>query len=159
MPLGIRPIVDFAFRKVFGSPENKLALISLLNAILQLRFPIADLTIENPFNYQEFEDDKSSVLDIKAIDSRGAVYEVEMQLSVVPGLVKRMVYYACKLVTSQLNSGDDYHTIQPVYAICILDGVLWNNPEPYHQRFQWVNRGTDRVLAETMEIHTVELGK
>ena len=31
MLIGIRPINDFAFKKTFGSPENKLALISLLN--------------------------------------------------------------------------------------------------------------------------------
>jgi hypothetical protein len=34
-PIGIRPINDFAFKKTFGSPENKVALISLLNAILE----------------------------------------------------------------------------------------------------------------------------
>ena len=35
-PIGIRPTNDFAFKKTFGSPENKVALISLLNAILTL---------------------------------------------------------------------------------------------------------------------------
>jgi hypothetical protein len=29
MPIGIRPTNDFAFKKTFGSPENKLALIRL----------------------------------------------------------------------------------------------------------------------------------
>jgi hypothetical protein len=33
MPLGIKPIVDFVFKKVFGSPENVPILIGLLNAI------------------------------------------------------------------------------------------------------------------------------
>jgi len=56
-PIGIRPINDFAFKKTFGSPENKVALISLLNAILMLPIPIADVTIENPFNLQDFQDD------------------------------------------------------------------------------------------------------
>ncbi len=45
MLIGIRPINDFAFKKTFGSPENKLALISLLNAILGLPKPIVDVTI------------------------------------------------------------------------------------------------------------------
>ena len=39
-PIGIRPTNDFAFKKTFGSPENKLALVSLLNAILTL--PVFD---------------------------------------------------------------------------------------------------------------------
>jgi hypothetical protein len=34
MSLGIKPTVDFVFKKVFGSPENVSVLIGLLNAIL-----------------------------------------------------------------------------------------------------------------------------
>ncbi len=78
MLIGIRPINDFAFKKTFGSPENKLALISLLNSILGLPKPIVDVTIENPYNLQDFKDDKLSILDIKAIDQTGAIYDVEM---------------------------------------------------------------------------------
>jgi hypothetical protein len=40
MPIGIRPINDFAFKKIFGSPENRNVLISLLNAILELPIPV-----------------------------------------------------------------------------------------------------------------------
>ena len=80
VPIGIRPINDFAFKKTFGSPGNKLVLISLLNAILGLPKPIFDVTIENPYNRQDFQDDKLSILDIKAVDETGAIYDVEMQL-------------------------------------------------------------------------------
>ena len=48
MRIGIRPTNDFAFKKTFGTPANKIALISLLNAILELPSPIAEVTIENP---------------------------------------------------------------------------------------------------------------
>jgi hypothetical protein len=48
VPLGIRPTVDFAFKKVFGSPENTAA---LLNAILELPRPIVAVEIQNPFSY------------------------------------------------------------------------------------------------------------
>ena len=78
MPLGIRPINDLAFKKTFGTPENTLSLISLLNAILELDSPIVDVTIVNPYNLQDFETDKLSILDVKAIDRSGAIYDVEM---------------------------------------------------------------------------------
>ncbi len=42
MRIGIRPINDFAFKKIFGTAANKLALISFLNAVLRLRIPIVD---------------------------------------------------------------------------------------------------------------------
>jgi hypothetical protein len=77
-------------------PENKLALISLLNAILTLPVPIVDVTIENPCNFQDFQNDKLSILDIRAVDQRGAIYDVEMQFSTHSGLVKRIVFYGCE---------------------------------------------------------------
>ena len=45
MPLGIRPINDFAFKKTFGTPENRVVLISLLNAILQPKEPIVEVPL------------------------------------------------------------------------------------------------------------------
>jgi hypothetical protein len=48
MALGIRPTVDFAFKRIFGSPENDRALVGLLNAILELREPITAVQILNP---------------------------------------------------------------------------------------------------------------
>jgi len=104
-PIGIRPTNDFAFKKTFGSPENKLALISLLNAILTLPVPIVDVTIENPYNLQDFQNDKLSILDIRAVDQRGAIYDVEMQLSTHSGLVKRIVFYGCEVYAGQLKAG------------------------------------------------------
>jgi predicted transposase/invertase (TIGR01784 family) len=82
VPIGIRPINDFAFKKTFGSPGNHLALISLLNAILELPQPIIQVTIENPYQIQDFQDDKLSILDIKATDQTGAIYG--MLMSMIP---------------------------------------------------------------------------
>ena len=93
MPIGIRPINDFAFKKTFGSPGNNLALISLLNAILELPQPIIQVTIENPYQIQDFQDDKLSILDIKATDQTGAIYGIEMQLSICSSLIQRIVFY------------------------------------------------------------------
>ena len=79
VPLGIRPTNDFAFLLTFGSPENKIALISLLNAILKLPCPVTDVQIENSYNYREFLEDKLSILDIRATDTRGWIFKIEMQ--------------------------------------------------------------------------------
>jgi len=62
IPLGIKAFGDFAFKKIFGSPENSAALIGLLNAILELENPITDVTILNPYSLQEFQTAKLVVL-------------------------------------------------------------------------------------------------
>ena len=81
MRIGIKPVVNFAFKKIFGTDPNKLSLISFLNAVLVLGVPIVDVVIVNPYNLQDFLDDKLSILDIKAIDANGAIYAIEIQLS------------------------------------------------------------------------------
>jgi len=87
MRIGIRPKNDFAFKKIFGTVANKLSLISFLNAVLCLGVPIVDIKIVNPYNMQDFLDDKLSILDIKAVDANGAIYDIEMQLTIFEGLV------------------------------------------------------------------------
>ena len=158
VPIGIRPTNDFAFKKTFGSPANQAALVSLLNAILDLDNPIVDVRLENPFNPQDFHDDKLSILDIRAVDQRGAIYDVEMQLSTFSGLVRRIVFYGCEVYAGQLRSGDDYQELKPVYTICIVEGRLWQDAARVHHEFRLTDRKSGRVLEDTLEIHTLELG-
>lgn len=158
MPIGIRPMNDFAFKKIFGMPANKLALISLLNSILRLPNPITDVTIENPYNQQDFSDDKASILDIKAVDQLGSIYDVEMQLSIFSGLIKRIVFYGCEMYAGQLCVGDDYTQLSPVFTICLLNGALWKNSHKVHHAFRFCDAQSGRILSDTLEIHTLELG-
>ena len=158
MKLGISPINDFAFAKTFARPENKVSLISLLNAILRLDQPIEDVTIRNPFNYQDFAEDKLTILDIKATDTQNRIFNVEMQLSAHQGLVERIVYYGCEVYTDQLRKGDGFSELKPVFAICILNGVIWREKPKLHHRFRMTDQETGRVLTDTIEIHMLELG-
>lgn len=97
MILGIKLTVDFAFKKIFGSPQNSAALIGLLNAILNLERPIESVELLNPFNYQEFAQSKLIVLDVRCRDSSGRWLNVEMQFSIYAGLIERLVHYACSM--------------------------------------------------------------
>jgi predicted transposase/invertase (TIGR01784 family) len=116
------------------------------------------VTIENPYNLQDFQNDKLSILDIRAVDQRGAIYDVEMQLSTHSGLVKRIVFYGCEVYAGQLKAGDDYSVLKPVYSICLLEGQLWDDSPKVHHAFRLVDQDSGRLLGETLEIHTLELG-
>ena len=152
MPIGIRPINDFAYKKIFGSPENKLILISLLNAILNLSNPIIDVTIVNPYNLQDFKDDKLSILDIKAVDQDGAIYDIEMQLSIFSGLIKRIVFYGCEIFAGQLKAGDDYSKLKPVYSICLLEKKLWDDSPKVHHAYRLKDALSGRILIKAYPV-------
>ncbi len=159
MALGIKPTVDFAFKKIFGSPENVRALMGLLNAILELPSPITQVTILNPFNYQEFVGDKQIILDVRACDSTGRQLNIEMQVSIAGGLIQRLVYYACSLYVDQLTSGDNYASLQPAISICLLSKDLFKDSGVPHHRFRLCDPEQGKELGDMVEVHTVELVK
>jgi predicted transposase/invertase (TIGR01784 family) len=159
MRLGIRPTVDFAFKKIFGTPENVPILLGLVNAVLQLRDPLVDVEILNPFSYQEFQNDKLIVLDIRARDAAGRWLNIEMQVSVYPGLLQRLAYYACALYVDQLQLGQHYTRLRPAISISLLNQVLFSDTPAAHHRFRLVDPEHRRQLPESIEVHTVELTK
>jgi len=159
MTIGIEVLIDFAFKKVFGSTGNEIVLIGLLNALLRLRSPIAKVQILNPYNDKDFEDDKLSILDLRAEDEHGRIFTIEVQLSARPGLIQRVVFYGCEVYAGQLMEGQDYSELKPVYTICLYRGVLWPQDVTYQHRFQLADVETGRILEETVAIHLVELFK
>ncbi len=158
MPLGISPLVNFAFVKLFASEGNEPILMAFLNAVLQLRHPIVSLQIKNPFNPKDFQDDKLTILDVKAADSQGRVFHVEMQTVPHAAFVCRIVYYACEIYSDQLREGDSYKLLKPVYSIVIVKEKLWGDTEKVHHKFELIDRGSGRTLEGGIEIHTLELG-
>ena len=60
---GINPKVDFVFRLLFSSEQNKDLLISLINSVIEPAIRIVDVTIKNPFNLATYRSAKESILD------------------------------------------------------------------------------------------------
>jgi predicted transposase/invertase (TIGR01784 family) len=159
MLLGIKPTVDFVFKKVFGSPENVPVLIGLLNAILKLAHPIVHVEILNPFSRQEFADEKLVVLDIRARDSAGRWLNIEMQVTVFAGLLQRLVYYACTMYVGQLESGQNYADLRSAISICLLNKKLFRDDTVPHHRFRLADPEHGVEISDSVEVHTLELTK
>jgi hypothetical protein len=49
--------------------------------------------------------------------------------------------------------------VNPVYSIWLVNGVLWPDATPVHHAFRLTDKDSGRVLEETLEIHTLELGR
>lgn len=99
----INPKVDFAFKKLFGSEENKDILISFINAILSEDEQIKDIELKNPYNIANYKENKMSILDIKAVDENGTWYDIEMQIAEQVFYEKRAFYYWAKVYSDQIG--------------------------------------------------------
>ena len=159
MPLGIDPTIDYVFKKIFGDPENSDVLIHLLNSVIEPRSLITAVEIQSPFLEKEFEDDKYSILDLKARDSDGRWFNVEMQTTIPAGLSERLVYYASCLFADQLGEGEQYSRLNPVISICFLTRILFSDVPTEHLRFTLSDRRYNVELTEHFQVHTVELPK
>ena len=52
-------------------------------------------------------DDKVSILEIKAWDDQGRLYNLEMQMLATASLVQRLLYYWSRMYAQRLAEGDD----------------------------------------------------
>jgi predicted transposase/invertase (TIGR01784 family) len=156
--IGIRPCVDFAFRKIFGKPGNEICLIHLLNSVLNLAHPIDSVQFQNPFSLKDFQEDKLVCVDVKATDAAGRVFVVEIQIVVHASFAKRALFYACSAYTDQLRKGQGYGQLKPTYCVSVLMRKLWDDDQLHHH-YRLVERTTGGIMPESIEIHTIELSK
>ena len=154
----IDPKIDCVFKALLVSVENRNLLVHFLNAILtsDLTAPINEVEILNPYNDKEFLDDKLSVVDVKAKDNDGRLYQIEIQLLTYRHLPERMVYTWCDIINQQLQSGYDYSLLKPVYSIWLLAENLLPGETDYAHEYKLQNR-RGRSLADLGGIHLLEL--
>ncbi len=157
----INPRVDFAFKKLFGSEENKDLLISLINSIVMEADRVKDIELRNPYNLADYQAGKMSILDIKAQDTTGGWYNIEMQIGEDLNFDKRAIYYWAKLVTDQLSEGMMFRELKKTVSINILDFNFVPTEIEYHNRYKIINTttGEDDGLHDIFELHYIEMRK
>ncbi|OCL26022.1 transposase [Orenia metallireducens] len=154
----LNPRVDFAFKKLFGSEENKDILISFINSVLDKEEQIKDLVLKNPYNSKNFKNDKLSILDVKAVDEKGNWYNIEMQITDQDYYDKRALYYWARLYTGQLESGINYDKLEKTIVINVLNFDCLDE-EDYHNIYKLFNSKSKEELIDHLEIHFIELEK
>jgi predicted transposase/invertase (TIGR01784 family) len=150
---------DIAFRKIFENEKKKVILISFLNAIMQLEGEnkIADITIANPYQLPILPNYKASIIDVRAKDSKGNTFIVEMQVADVAGMDKRLLYYTSKEYSQQIESGERYTELNPVIFIGIFDFDFSHGDYLSHHAICNIKTG-ERIIKD-MNFYFIELSK
>ena len=151
---------DIAFRKIFGNENRKEVLISFLNAVLLLENDrkIVDVDILTPYQLPALKGGKVTIVDIKAKDQNDKNYIVEMQVAEVDGFDKRVLYYASKSYSSQIDRGDLYEKVNPTFFIGILDFSITQNTD-YISRHKILDIDAGENLLNDIEFNFIELPK
>ena len=158
---GIDPKIDIAFKKVFGSEPWRDLTTALINAVLKRPRGqwLEEVDLLNPYTQGMAIDDKLSILDIKARDQQGHLYNLEMQMLATAALSPRLLYYWSKLYSQQLSVGDDYTKLRPTILICFVNGELFVDRPDYHTHFRLLDASGQVCLTNDLAIHVLELPK
>ena len=139
MKHNIDPKVDCVFKSILGNESNRNLLVHFLYAVLgsELVLPITGVEILNPYNEKEHLDDKLSIVDVKAKDERGRVYQIEIQLDYFGYLPARMLYTWSDVYSQQLQSGEKYYKLNPTYSIWLLAENAIKHDDQYIHRYKF----------------------
>ena len=154
--------IDYVFHAVFGrdTDESRAALMEILNIILERKDdPIKSIVLKNPIDTAEREDEKETIMDIRAETSSGEELDIEMQSGNLRVYPDRVLFYGGRLVNSSLNQGFKYDKMKKNIVVSIINGILFAELDSCHSIFDVRERQTGFLLSDRLEFHFLELGK
>ena len=152
---------DYAFKKVFASTQNKPLLIKFLNSVIT--FPnntnIKDLDIIDPYNIPMLKGMKDSFVDVKALLDNDSTVIIEMQVLNHQGFEKRVLYNMAKNYSVQLNTNEDYHLLNPIIALSIVDFIMFEDTTKTITNFKLLEKEEFINYTDDIELIFIELPK
>ena len=153
------PKSDIVFKKIFG--QNPDLIKSFLNGVLPLPDDalIDDLTYLTPEQSPRIPTMKNTIVDVKCKDQRGRIFIVEMQLIWTSSFTKRLLFGASKAYVQQLNTGEEYQSLCPVYGLGIINEIFDRETEEWFHHYRTINVKDSTKILEGLELVFLELPK
>ncbi len=154
------PKADVVFKKIFG--DHPHLLMSFLNAVLPLPSdsPIVKLIYLPTEQVPAIPEFKRTIADAKCTDSQGRVFIVEMQVNWTDSFKQRLLFGASQAFVKQLDSGEDYILLQPVYGLGLVAEIYDKTSADWYHHYQLIKKGSqDGDLIDHLQLVFIELPK
>ena len=116
------------------------------------------LTYTTTYQTPMIEELKYTSLDVKAVDSNGREFIVEMQVEGNEKFGKRALYYLAKSYVGQIKIAEDYEKLKPAYFVGILNFNMFNGDNCL-TRHIFINQDTQHQDLKDFEFNFIELKK
>lgn len=155
----LNPKADLTFKRVFG--EHPDLVKSFLNALLPLEpeenitdieYLPSEMVPENPLR-------KNSIVDVRCKDNKGRYFIVEMQMIWSPEFKQRVLFNASKAYVRQMDSGEKYDLLQPVYSLNLVNDIFEPELEEYYHYYRLVHMQHSERVINGLQLVFVELPK
>ena len=163
----INLMVDWSFKRVFGTEVNKDILIEFLKVIFP-QFAITDITYIPTEQLGIMEDDRKAIFDVLCKTEDGKTFLVEMQRGAQKHFFERALYYTSfpimkqgkKAIAKEEEKGKgpwDF-SLNGVFFLGILD-FEYEQDEMTEHRYQLLETTTLKRMTDKLEFVFVEVAK
>ena len=163
----INLMVDWSFKRVFGTEVNKDILIEFLKVIFP-QFAITDITYIPTEQLGIMEDDRKAIFDVLCKTEDGKTFLVEMQRGAQKHFFERALYYTSfpimkqgkKAIAKEEEKGKDPwdFSLDGVFFLGILD-FEYEQDEMTEHRYQLLETKTLKQMTDKLEFVFVEVAK
>ena len=151
------PRSDRIFKQIFH--HHPSALIHLLNTFLPLQDPIESIEYLPSELQADIDGLKMSIVDVRCRDRKGRHFIVEMQIRKTADFEQRVMLNAYRLYTRQMKPGGNIEDLYPVYALCLLDHILFDDHPNWIHHVQPMTGGSPQVSIKGVTLTFVEIRK
>ena len=163
----INLMVDWSFKRVFGTEVNKDILIEFLKVIFP-QFAITDITYIPTEQLGRMEEDRKAIFDVLCKTEDGKTFLVEMQRGAQEHFFERALYYTSfpimkqgkKAIAKEDEKGKDPwdFSLDGVFFLGVLD-FKYEQDEMTEHRYQLLETKTLKRMTDKLEFVFVEVAK
>jgi predicted transposase/invertase (TIGR01784 family) len=158
----IDPLVDFAFKKIFGSEPNKDLLIAFLNEVFRGRKHIVDLSYNKNEHPGDLRDEGGAIFDLLCTGEDNERFIIEVQRGRQGYFKERALFYTSRLISDQAPKGkrsDWAYNLTGVYLVALLEDFTLgvNNSTGYLHDICLCNRDTGEIFYDKLGYTYIEL--
>ena len=163
----INLMVDWSFKRVFGTEVNKDILIEFLKVIFP-QFAITDITYIPTEQLGIMEGDRKAIFDVLCKTEDGKTFLVEMQRGAQEHFFERALYYTSfpimkqgkKAIAKEEEKGKDPwdFSLDGVFFLGVLD-FKYEQDEMTEHRYQLLETKTLKRMTDKLEFVFVEVAK
>ncbi|MCR4558957.1 MAG: Rpn family recombination-promoting nuclease/putative transposase [Bacteroidales bacterium] len=151
------PRADILFKKIFGRNEDLT--ISFLNAMLPLEDEVKTIKYLQPEELPIIPDLKDSIVDVLCVDIKGRTFVVEMQMYWTSYFKQRILFNAAKMYVTQIERGENYDALMPVYGLNLVNDIFDTTSEDYYHRYTMCEPSNPDKTIDGIELFFFELPK
>ena len=148
-------LLDYWFKRSFGTDINKRLMILLLREILP-EAGVQDISYNNKEHPNPIPGKHGVIFDIECTSNDGTKFIVEMQLAQQDSFMERAIFYSSFTIQDQIEKGRKEYDLLPISFIAFMDFTLHDDGR-FMYRYELLEKETGEMMTDRIHFIFLEL--